>query len=200
MHFVYTQSSEIQELKNSSHYDFVRVGADGVNFNTAFAKNFLGLISETKPAFDGTVLRNSIIKKALSLDEPREITLDAIQYADTIGTPINSLTKVAGIQGCVTGSSVSHYPDSAVASNIRAAIGQANYHIAVLDSDSGTYGWQAPSYKSFYNPTLAHVGNRNSWYRTHSHQSLVGKYIRDNVSKNHELDERGTIFNGVQRI
>ncbi len=93
---VHKQSSESQALKNLGHYDLVRVGADGVNFNTAFAKNLLGLMRKT----------------------------------------------------------------------------------------------------SFYNPTLTHVGNRNSWYQTHSHQSLVGKYIRDNVSKNRKLDEQDTIFNG----
>lgn len=205
----------VQELpivvgwKNAGHYNLVGVGAsgpNGVSYNTSFTQNLLSLMGESTPVYTGTALRDSIIEKALSLGSPgsrvviaiggpREIILDALQHADSIGTPINNLIGVVGIQACRNGTSVTNCPNPSVGPAIQSAIGQENYHI-VVDDGSPAPGRQPPSFRWFYSPTLGHVGNRNSWYQTHYHQSVIGRYFRDNVSNGYKLDEQNMVLNG----
>jgi len=199
----------VQELpivvgwNNVGHYNLVGVGADGpngVSYNTSFTQSLLTLMGESTPVYTGSTLRDSLIEKALSLGSgsnrlviavggPREVILDAIQHANSIGTPINNLIRVVGIQACGT-TPVTNCPNTSVGPAIKSAVGQENYHIIVDGS-------QAPSFRWFYNPTLTHVGNRNSWYQTHYHQSVIGRYFRDNVSNGYKLDEQNVVLNGI---
>lgn len=195
--------------KNVGYYNLVGVGADGKNgesYNTSFTQSLLTLMGESTPVYTGTTLRDSLIDKALSLGSsnnrlviavggPREVILDAIQHANSIGTPINNLIRVVGIQACLSGrppprvDPPTNCPDYTVDPAIKSAIGQDNYHI-IVD------GYQPPSFRWFYRPTLTHVGNRNSWYKTHYHQSKIGRYFRDNASNGYKLDEQNIVLNG----
>jgi len=203
----------VQELpivvgwKNLGHYNLVGVGADGkdgVSFDASFTQKLLGFMQESTPVFTGRALRDSIIEKALALGSPsnrlviaiggpREIVLEAIVRSNSIGTPIQDLIRVIGIQACRS-TPITNCPNPSVGRAIRAAVGTANYHIIV---DSTT---QAPSFRWFYlaNSFFPHVGNRNAWYRTHFHQSKVGRYFRDSVSNGTTLDEEvRSITNGL---
>lgn len=205
----------VQELpivigwKNIGLYNLVGVGADGNPddyFNTSFTQYLLSLMDDNTPVYTGTELRDSIINKALefgslsnrlviAIGGPREVVLDAIEHANSIGTPINNLIRVVGIQACLNGppppntDPPTNCKDYTVGPAIRAALGSDNYHI-IVD------GRSAPSFRWFYSPTLAHVGNRNSWYQIHYHQSVIGRYFRDNSVNGYRLDRQNMVLNG----
>lgn len=192
--------------KKIGYYNLVGIGADGsdgFSFNTSFTQNLLSQMGETGiNVLTGEALRDSIISKALALGSPnnrlvvaiggpREIVLEAIQHANSAGTPIDRLIRVVGIQPCKQNDPVTNCKNPSVGPLIQSAIGQENYYVI---PDSTT---QAPTFRWFYLSTaFSHVGNRDSWYKEHYHQTKVGRFFRDNVSNNSTLEQEVMSING----
>lgn len=215
----------VQELpivvgwKNLGHYNLVGIGAedsggvDGNSYNTAFIQSLLTLMGDDTPVTTDGDLRDAIIDRALALGSsgnrlviaiggPREIILDAINYAaNTLQTPINDRIRVVGIQACLSGPPASgnpptNCPDYTVGPAIESAVGQENYHIII----DGTPSSAPPSFRWFYTPNAPHISNLNSWYQTHYHQTAVGQYFRDNVSNGYKLDEQNIVLNAITEL
>lgn len=193
---------------NMGKYKLVGFGADGnesTTYNTAFVASLVSMAGGNIPVKTGGSLEDEIISQALvfqgcssrklqvAVGGPWHVVADAILKAENAGTPIDDLIYFVGIGGSnVTFSNnrIKRYEGNRTADEyIYHKLGNEN----VYQIDGGP---SLPSFRWFFNPELTHVGNRNSWYQTHYHQSVIGRYFRDNVSNGFRLDEQNMVLNG----